>query len=143
VAYPFKLNPSWITKVDFTTIVKELWLDIGFLLEQDVQIRSVWKLKVLKAWIKSWARLRRCANLKRLESLEEEIRVALLDLPRFGMNPNNECRLKSLETKSNQILLVEEEHWRQKSCAIWLKCGDRNTKYFHKYASAKRNQKHI
>jgi hypothetical protein len=53
VAYPFKLNPSWMTEVDFTTIVKEVWWDIGFLLEQDVQIRFVWKLKVLKARIKS------------------------------------------------------------------------------------------
>jgi hypothetical protein len=41
------------------------------------------------------------------------------------------------------LLLIDEEHWRQKSRAIWLKSGDQNTKYFHKFASAKRNQKHI
>jgi hypothetical protein len=143
VAYPFNLNPYWMTEVDFTSIVKELWWDTSFLLLSNVQHRLVWKLKVLKDQIKSWARLRRCAKLKRLESLEEEIRMALLDLPRSGMNPNKECRLKYLETEHNQILLLEEEHWRQKSCAVWLKCGDRNNKYFHKYASTKRNQKHI
>jgi hypothetical protein len=59
------------------------------------------------------------------------------------MYPFSDCRLKSLETERNQLLLIDEEHWRKKSRAIWLKCGDRNTKYFHKFASAKRNQKHI
>jgi hypothetical protein len=48
-----------------------------------------------------------------------------------------------LESECNQLLLIDEEHWRQKSRAIWLKSGDRNTKFFHKFASAKRNQKHI
>lgn len=101
----------------------------------------MWKLKFLKAQIKYWARLSWCENLKILDSLEEEIRVALLDIPRSRLNPNNECRLKSLEIECNQILLIEEEHWQEKSRAIWLKCGDRNTKYFHKYASEKKKSK--
>jgi hypothetical protein len=61
---------------EFSTIVKEVWLDTGFLVESDFQHRFVWKLKVLKAWIKTWARLRRRAKLQRLETLEEELRVA-------------------------------------------------------------------
>jgi hypothetical protein len=40
-------------------------------------------------------------------------------------------------------LLAEEAHWRQKSRAIWIKCGDRNTKYFHHFSSFRRNHKHI
>jgi hypothetical protein len=56
MAYPFKLNPSWLNEADFTPIVSDVWRDPDFLLESDVQIRFVWKLKVLKAQIKSWAR---------------------------------------------------------------------------------------
>jgi hypothetical protein len=54
-----------------------------------------------------------------------------------------ESHLKTLESERNDILKNEEEYWRQKSRATWLKCGDRNTKYFHKFSSARRNQKHI
>jgi hypothetical protein len=51
--------------------------------------------------------------------------------------------LKALESERKTILLLEEEYWRQKSRAIWLKCGDQNIILFHKFASARRNQKHI
>jgi hypothetical protein len=111
--------------------------------ETDVQIRFVWKLKVLKSQIKSWVRIRRSEQQKIISSLEEEIRATLSNLPRSGLYPLNSCRLKSLETERNRLLLIEEEHWRQRSRAVWLKCGDQNTKYFHKVASAKRNHKHL
>jgi hypothetical protein len=99
VAYPFKLNPSWMAEEEFTTIVKEVWLDTGFLVESDFQHRFVWKLKVLKSRIKTWARLRRRAKLHRLETLEEELRVAYSGLQRDGMGPTPDCHLKSLEAE--------------------------------------------
>jgi hypothetical protein len=143
VAYPFKLNPSWMAEEEFSTIVKEVWKDTGFLVESDIQHRFVWKLKVLKARIKSWARHRRREKLLKLETLEEELRVGYSGLSRDGMDTTTTCHLKSLEAERNKILLLEEDYWRQKSRAIWLKCGDRNTIFFHKFASARRNQKHI
>jgi hypothetical protein len=143
MAYPFKLNPSWLNEVDFAPIVCEVWWDPGFLVETDVQIRFVWKLKVLKSRIKSWVWIRRSEQQKRLSSLEEEIRATLSNLPRSGLYPINACRLKSLESERNRLLLIEEEHWRQRSRAVWLKSGDRNTKYFHKVANVKRNHKHL
>jgi hypothetical protein len=62
VAYPFKLNLSWLAEEEFSVIVKEVWLDPAFLVETDFQHRFVWKLKVLKNRIKTWARLRCRAN---------------------------------------------------------------------------------
>jgi hypothetical protein len=143
VAYPFKLNPTWLAEKDFDLILKEVWKDVVFLEESDIQHRIVWKLKTLKSRIKAWARQNRREKLRKLEILEEDISRGYSGLSREGLDTTLDSHLKSLESERNDILKIEEEYWRQKSRATWLKCGDRNTKFFHKFASARRNQKHI
>jgi hypothetical protein len=48
-----------------------------------------------------------------------------------------------LETERNKILLMEEARWWQQRRATWIKCGDLNTKKFHRFTSSKQNKKHI
>ncbi len=51
--------------------------------------------------------------------------------------------IKELKGEINSLLLVDELHWRQRSRAVWLKVGDKNTIYFHQSASQrKKNQSH-
>ena len=39
--------------------------------------------------------------------------------------------IRSLEVEINESLLREEIMWNQRSRALWIKWGDRNTKFFH------------
>jgi len=41
--------------------------------------------------------------------------------------------------KKQKILAAEESTWRLKSRAIWLKEGDKNTNYFHRFANKRRH----
>ena len=54
-----------------------------------------------------------------------------------------EQHCKQLEIERNKILLVDEENWRQKSGATWIKSGDKNTKFFQRFASYRRNKKYL
>ena len=47
--------------------------------------------------------------------------------------------LRQLEGKKDSLLLKEEKLCRLKSRALWLEEGDENTKYFHRYASHRKN----
>jgi hypothetical protein len=54
-----------------------------------------------------------------------------------------DCHLKSLEEEQNVIHLQDEELWRQRIRATWLKSGDQNTRFFNNYADTRRNKKYI
>ena len=47
--------------------------------------------------------------------------------------------LAGLKNHKENILALEVASWRLKSKAVWIVLGDANTKFFQKYASARRN----
>lgn len=46
--------------------------------------------------------------------------------------------LRSIKEELNHAYLEEEIYWKQKSRVMWLRAGDRNTRYFHGIAKGKR-----
>jgi hypothetical protein len=96
LAFPFKLNPTWLIENEFESIIKEIWNDHVLSAKSYVQYRFVWKLKTLKALIKSWAKQKRAVQQRRLITMEGEIRDVIATLPR---SRNRDNRLRTLETE--------------------------------------------
>jgi hypothetical protein len=48
-----------------------------------------------------------------------------------------------LEEARNKILREDEDRWRLKSRMLWLTGGDKNTRFFHRVASFRRNKKFL
>ena len=48
-----------------------------------------------------------------------------------------------MKNEINEILIREEIIWNQRSRALWIKWGDRNTSFFHATASQRRRKSRI
>eukprot|EP00253_Pinus_taeda_P017475 PITA_17475 len=53
------------------------------------------------------------------------------------------ARIRELERSKHNLLAIEEATWRLKSKAIWLKEGDKNAKFFHRYTNKRRETNSI
>lgn len=51
--------------------------------------------------------------------------------------------IETLRKEINELLTKEEVMWNQRSRALWMKCGDRNTGFFHATASQRKRYNRI
>ena len=84
-------------------------------------------------------------NRKKRDEWTREMRTARKELAALSRanDPSLWRALKEVEHKINCLNEKEEQYWRQRSRALWLKCGDKNSRYFHHKASARRKKNMI
>jgi hypothetical protein len=59
------------------------------------------------------------------------------------ISDESEAKAKEMANLSELLLERDEIYWAQRSRANWLQHGDRNTSFFHNYASARRKKNSI
>ncbi|XP_075499320.1 uncharacterized protein LOC142537712 [Primulina tabacum] len=121
------------TEADFGDVVYRGWDKNN----QTVSLPN--RLKDCKEHLKSWAGSRFGTIPRQLLKNRKQ----LSHLQTHGQWQKSISRIGVLAHEVEELATKEELYWKQRSRVNWLSHGDRNSKYFHACATARRTRNHI
>ncbi|XP_031131672.1 uncharacterized protein LOC116033057 [Ipomoea triloba] len=122
----FKFEAAWLLDEDCRKVVEQSWgFSSGLAFERKISNcgKDLWRWG--GDYFSKFGR-----KIQKLRGILEQLRGSRRDEDVF--------RYHQVEGELRRLLAQEEIFWRQRSKQLWLKEGDLNTKYFHRFASTRR-----
>jgi hypothetical protein len=138
---PFKFENMWLKAEGFVDRVRLWWASYHF--QGSPSFIFTQKLKALKVDLKSWND-QEFGNVefRKKMHMEELCTLDRLEEQQGLSSEEKERKCVVIRDLENSIL-QEEISWRQKSRVLWLKEGDKCTKFFHQIANSNRRSNSI
>ncbi|XP_057719233.1 uncharacterized protein LOC130933627 [Arachis stenosperma] len=133
---PFRSLNSWFIHNDFLRMVKEEWRSLG-------EAQFLDKLKAMTVPLRIWHRQNFGDMDMRINRFEEEIRKVDDMVSNEVHDGIAEARRKALVSSCKLWYIRKEIHWKQMSRSRHAKEMNKNTRYFHNIASARRRNNRI
>jgi hypothetical protein len=133
---PRRFEAKWMKEKRFNDVVQQAW-------EAANQVAPaggiLGKLNHLHGALHAWDATVLGKPKSRLKKAQREFENAM----NGPMTAENELFAKEKATLIEILLEQEEVHWLQRSRANWMQHGDRNSAFFHSYATARRKKNFI
>ncbi|KAL5578184.1 hypothetical protein UlMin_019883 [Ulmus minor] len=130
----FHFEEAWVDEVECSNIIKDHW-NSNLTGNLDGVAK---KLRLCATDLEKW-------NLESFRRLKMQVREVKAAFDRIDKNLSsyNWKEHQRLEKALDALRYKEEGYWKQRSKDMWLKCGDRNSKFFHQKASARKSKNSI
>ncbi|KAL4363826.1 hypothetical protein GQ457_04G030920 [Hibiscus cannabinus] len=127
----FRFDANWTLEEDCGVLIRDFWSSNREILPR--------KLSQLGDKLKQWSRAHNLKSRKYKDSLKSRLHDLMLE------DPDDDKLAELLDVKLELNLEADKEElfWEQRARVNWLQHGDRNTSFFHKWASFKKKKRII
>jgi hypothetical protein len=126
-----KFEQLWLTDAQHSEIVQNIW--------HKSSDHTTDKLQETLQALHTWGN----QTFGHIPTKVKEIQSALQTLNTHANVPGNMDIIKNKEKELDDLLAKEELWWNQRSRALWLNQGDKNTSLFHQKANQRRRKNRI
>lgn len=132
----FRFEASWNVSEDCADVIKKAWSEVR---DTGPSMQAVLqKLRQCQQDLSCWSSSKFGSFTRTLKGLTRRLR-GLQDKE----HPSNLEEIKLLQQEIHQLMEMEDLRWRQRVKRNWYKHGDRNTQYFHAWATQRRRMNFI